>query len=93
MSDEGDDRIGSVVDERYKIVDAMASGSMGAVYKAERVPVGKIVAIKFLARLLHERQRVPGAVRARDARDEQARAPELRLGLGLRRVARTRRTS
>ena len=26
----------------------MASGSMGAVYKAERVPVGKLVAIKFL---------------------------------------------
>src|SRR3954451_23202814 len=48
MSDEGDERIGSVVDERYKIVDTMASGSMGAVYKAERIPVGKIVAIKFL---------------------------------------------
>jgi serine/threonine protein kinase len=48
MSDEGDERIGSVVDERYKIVDTMASGSMGAVYKAERVPVGKLVAIKFL---------------------------------------------
>src|SRR4051812_29079637 len=26
----------------------MAAGSMGAVYKAERVPVGKLVAIKFL---------------------------------------------
>ncbi|MDB4956838.1 MAG: sps1B [Myxococcales bacterium] len=48
MSDESDERIGSVVDERYKIVDTMASGSMGAVYKAERVPVGKLVAIKFL---------------------------------------------
>src|SRR6185503_2341893 len=37
-----------LVDDRYRILDAMASCSMGAVYKAERVPVGKIVAIKFL---------------------------------------------
>ena len=43
-----DSRIGSLVDERYKILEAMATGSMGAVYRAERVPVGKQVAIKFL---------------------------------------------
>jgi serine/threonine protein kinase len=43
-----DERIGQVVDGRYKILAAMASGSMGAVYKAERIPVGKLVAIKFL---------------------------------------------
>jgi serine/threonine-protein kinase len=42
------DRIGSVIDGRYKITEVMASGAMGAVYKAERVPVGKLVAIKFL---------------------------------------------
>jgi serine/threonine-protein kinase len=40
--------IGRLVDDRYKIMEGMASGSMGAVYKAERVPVGKLVAIKFL---------------------------------------------
>jgi serine/threonine-protein kinase len=45
---EADDLIGVLVDERYKVLEAMASGSMGAVYKAERIPVGKIVAIKFL---------------------------------------------
>ncbi|HEX8110679.1 MAG TPA: serine/threonine-protein kinase, partial [Kofleriaceae bacterium] len=45
---EPDPRIGSVVDGRYKIIEAMAAGSMGVVYKAERVPVGKLVAIKFL---------------------------------------------
>ncbi|HEY5938861.1 MAG TPA: serine/threonine-protein kinase, partial [Kofleriaceae bacterium] len=45
---EPDELIGALVDERYKVLAAMASGSMGVVYKAERVPVGKIVAIKFL---------------------------------------------
>ncbi len=45
---EPDQRIGRLVDDRYRIIDAMAAGSMGAVYKAERVPVGKLVAIKFL---------------------------------------------
>ncbi len=43
-----DERIGQTVDGRYKVLAAMASGSMGAVYKAERIPVGKLVAIKFL---------------------------------------------
>ncbi len=43
-----DARIGGLVDERYKVLEAMAAGSMGVVYKAERVPVGKLVAIKFL---------------------------------------------
>ncbi|MEJ7601652.1 MAG: protein kinase [Kofleriaceae bacterium] len=45
---EPDELIGALVDDRYKVLDAMASGSMGIVYKAERVPVGKLVAIKFL---------------------------------------------
>jgi serine/threonine protein kinase len=48
MADEAQERVGDLIDERYKLVDVMASGSMGAVYKAERVPVGKIVAVKFL---------------------------------------------
>jgi serine/threonine protein kinase len=46
--DSSEDLIGRVVDSRYKILEAMASGSMGAVFKAERIPVGKLVAIKFL---------------------------------------------
>jgi serine/threonine-protein kinase len=45
---ERDPRIGSVVEGRYRILESMASGSMGVVYRAERVPVGKSVAIKFL---------------------------------------------
>jgi len=41
-------RIGQVVDNRYKLTEVMAAGAMGEVYKAERVPVGKLVAVKFL---------------------------------------------
>ena len=48
MADEAQERVGDLIDERYKLVEVMASGSMGAVYKAERVPVGKVVAVKFL---------------------------------------------
>src|SRR3954463_10674495 len=49
MADEAaEERVGTVIDGRYKIVELMAAGSMGSVYKAERVPVGKLVAIKFL---------------------------------------------
>jgi serine/threonine-protein kinase len=46
--DSTEDLLGRLVDNRYKILEAMASGSMGAVFKAERVPVGKLVAVKFL---------------------------------------------
>jgi serine/threonine-protein kinase len=41
-------RVGQVVDDRYKLTEVMAAGAMGEVYKAERVPVGKVVAVKFL---------------------------------------------
>ena len=48
MPSEAPDRVGSLVDGRYNITEVMAAGSMGSVYKAERVPVGKLVAVKFL---------------------------------------------
>jgi serine/threonine-protein kinase len=37
-----------VLDDRYRILERLAEGSMGAVYRGERVPLGRPVAIKVL---------------------------------------------
>src|SRR5690606_15534295 len=47
---EGDPRIGLVLDDRYQIAERLAAGGMGVVYRAERVGLGKSVAVKFLHR-------------------------------------------
>jgi len=43
-----DARIGTVLDGRYRIVEPLSKGGMGIIYRAERIPVGRPVAIKFL---------------------------------------------
>ena len=43
-----DPRIGTVLHERYRIVERIGDGAMGAVYRGERVKLGRSVAIKFL---------------------------------------------
>jgi serine/threonine protein kinase len=45
---ESADLTGAVLDGRYKVLEAVAKGAMGTVYRAERLKLGKIVAVKVL---------------------------------------------
>ena len=42
------DLTGVILDERYRVIERVAAGAMGVVYRAERVQLGKIVAVKVL---------------------------------------------
>jgi serine/threonine protein kinase len=41
--------VGRTLDGRFRIVSALARGGMGAVYRAEQLPLGRAVAIKILS--------------------------------------------
>ena len=43
-----DPRLGTILDGRYKVLSRIAQGSMGVVYRAERLRLGRSVAVKFL---------------------------------------------
>ena len=42
------DLAGVVLDDRYQVIEPIAAGAMGVVYRAERLKLGRIVAIKVL---------------------------------------------
>jgi serine/threonine-protein kinase len=44
----GNDLSGSVLDDRYEVFEPIAEGAMGAVYRGERVKLGRAVAIKIM---------------------------------------------
>ncbi|MCL4223888.1 MAG: serine/threonine protein kinase [Myxococcales bacterium] len=43
-----DPRLGAVLDGRYRVIEPLAAGGIGMVYRGERVKLGREVAIKFL---------------------------------------------
>lgn len=45
---KGDDRVGTILDERYRLIRRIGEGGMGIVYEAEHVVIEKRVALKIL---------------------------------------------
>jgi eukaryotic-like serine/threonine-protein kinase len=45
---KGDPLIGAIIDRRWHVLDQLGAGGMGVVYRAERINLGKQVALKFL---------------------------------------------
>ncbi len=47
-ADAPSSQIGELLDGRYRLLERLAAGGMGEVFRGERVPIGRPVAIKFL---------------------------------------------
>ena len=45
---KGDPLLGALIDRRWQVLDQLGAGGMGVVYRAERINLGKQVALKFL---------------------------------------------
>lgn len=43
-----DPLVGKVIAEKYRVLDLIAQGGMGRIYRAEQLPLGRIVALKIL---------------------------------------------
>ncbi|MCW5808612.1 MAG: serine/threonine protein kinase, partial [Deltaproteobacteria bacterium] len=62
------DLSGTVLDGRYRVIEPVAEGAMGVVYRAERLKLGRVVAIKVLHEVL------PSELRSRQRFEVEAMA-------------------
>lgn len=46
---ESDPLVGKVVAERFRVLELVARGGMGKIYRAEQMPLGRVVALKVLS--------------------------------------------
>ena len=60
-------QLGAVLDGRYRLLSPLAEGAMGSVYRAERVGLGREVAVKIMHNTL------PGAMSGRERFEREAR--------------------
>ena len=51
---EASDLSGQILDDRYRVIGPIGEGAMGSVYRAERLKLGRIVAIKVMNERLPE---------------------------------------
>ena len=65
----GHDLSGAVLDGRYQVIEPIAEGAMGSVYRGERLKLGRAVAIKVMHDALPDELVEPPAVRARGQAD------------------------
>jgi serine/threonine-protein kinase len=65
---ERSDLTGAILDGRYQVLEPVSEGAMGVVYRAERVKLGRIVAIKVLHDVL------PGEMSGRQRFEIEAKA-------------------
>ena len=47
-SGRADPLLGKIIAEKYRVLDLVAQGGMGRIYRAEQLPLGRIVALKIL---------------------------------------------
>ena len=82
-ADVADPLIGQVIADRYRIVALLGRGGMGVVYKVEHVHIGKLMAMKLLARRTRARPQHSQALPARGGCSFTTQSPQHGSGIRL----------